>query len=379
LQQRWWHSPRNTIAASLFSHRRSSPGIYVDRGYGAAATFTRELADRTPLSSNYRFEITRVEAGDVYFCVNFGICDAPTINALSGNQKLSPLSISFFNDRTDLPFSPTKGRLLRIEAEHASQLTASDFRYNRVFGEASAYRPFGTRYVLAGRVRGGWVAALKSTARATVGRALEDSIGSRDILHPRKRFYAGGSQSVRGFGENQLGPRVLTIGAKELARAGCDTSSVTTLRNCNLAFRGDTLRDSDFVPRPLGGTTLVEASVELRVKVWKQFTGAVFLDGAILGEGTLRDASKGTAAITPGFGGRYRSPVGPIRVDLGLNPRLFGAGLRERLQVISEAADSTGQHRLVQLGTRVYPQQRSTGLRRITDNVVLHLSIGEAF
>ena len=29
--------------------------------------------------------------------------------------------------------------------------------------------------------------------------------GSDELLHPRKRFYAGGARSVRGFGEGQLG------------------------------------------------------------------------------------------------------------------------------------------------------------------------------
>jgi outer membrane protein assembly factor BamA len=41
-------------------------------------------------------------------------------------------------------------------------------------------------------------------------RPLTGLIGDA-VLHPSKRFYAGGSQSVRGFGENQLGPRILTL------------------------------------------------------------------------------------------------------------------------------------------------------------------------
>src|SRR6185295_1689783 len=97
------------------------------------------LANRVPLSAQYRFEQTRVEAGDVYFCVNYGVCDNATINALRGQQRLSPIAFALYINRTDIPFSPTRGVLARAEIEHASKYTASDFRYNRVSAEASAY------------------------------------------------------------------------------------------------------------------------------------------------------------------------------------------------------------------------------------------------
>ena len=106
VRQRWFQSPRNTIGGGVFTHRRSSPNVFVDRGYGANATFTRELAERTPLSATYRFEIARVEAGDVYFCVNYGVCDDPTIDALRGQQRLSPVALTMSMDRTDAPSRP---------------------------------------------------------------------------------------------------------------------------------------------------------------------------------------------------------------------------------------------------------------------------------
>jgi outer membrane protein insertion porin family/translocation and assembly module TamA len=389
VRQRWFQSPRNTIGAGIFTHRRSSPGVFVDRGYGANATITRELLERTPLSATYRFEIARVQAGDVYFCVNYGVCDDPTIDALRGQQRLSPLAFTLSMDRTDAPFSPTRGILARAEAEHASAYTTSDFRYNRAFADVAMYRqvPF-RNAVAAGHVRAGWVSALAST-----GQAVGAVGGEADILHPRKRFYAGGAQSVRGFGENQLGPRVLTVSPRALEAAGCDVSSVAGLRACDLSFRenpngeGVLLSDNAFQSRPLGGTTLLEGSIELRVPVWGPIVGALFLDGAILGESSLRGITKGTGAITPGFGVRYLSPVGPIRVDLGIRPTL-----QEALPVITQITDSTGRNMLVELsptsscredttGCRTYPSPdaKPSFLTRITNRLTLHLSIGEAF
>ena len=76
--------------------------------------------------------------------------------------------------------------------------------------------------MLAGHIRGGWVKAMSSSSTESVD-------GLSDILHPRKRFYAGGANSVRGYGENQLGPRILTIDpAKLITGAGCTTANIAS-------------------------------------------------------------------------------------------------------------------------------------------------------
>src|ERR1700674_392655 len=142
LREPWFGSPHNELALSLFSHRRSAPGIYIDYGYGTSLTFTRDLAERAPASLNYRFEISKVDAGDVYFCINYGVCDLPTLEALRGNQKLSPFAITSTIDRTNDPFSPTTGFRANGSVEHASSFTISDFRYNRATVDGAAFMPW---------------------------------------------------------------------------------------------------------------------------------------------------------------------------------------------------------------------------------------------
>ena len=371
LQQPWFGSARNALALSVFTHRRSAPGIYVDRGYGSSATFTREVALRAPASLNYRFEVTTVEAGDVYFCVNFGVCDRPTLDALRGHQRISPLTLTGNIDRTNDPFSPNRGYRGRTALEHASGFTASDYRYNRAVAEAAAFFQVRRRGVLGGHVRLGWVKGVAST-----GEALGGLVGEQ-VLHPRTRFFAGGAQSVRGFGENQLGPRVLTISAAQL-RSGtlgpektpaCPEATPITDCDPNVAA----YNDKDFQPRPLGGNTVAEASVELRFPLWKQLSGAAFIDAGVVTQNIDRSLPGSRAAITPGFGVRYRSPVGPIRVDIGINP-----GRSERLPVISEEIVD-GERRLVRLNTRREYSISRGGFMGILDRMVLHLSIGEAF
>ena len=375
--QPWFQSPRNTLGLSAFTHRRSMPAIFVEKGFGASATFTRMQASRAPLSLTYRFELTRVEASDVYFCENFGICSPSDIVALRALQKLSPLALSFVTDRGDDPLDPRRGYFARADVEHASAFTMSDYRYNRVSGEYRRYKAFGRRAVLAWRARGGWVRALGSASEALIG----DVSTTNSILHPRKRFYAGGAQSVRGYGENQLGPRVLTVDPGKLLNAPNDTTPALCTQaellagDCDEASR---LPSSDFEPRPVGGSTLLEGSVEYRFPLWRSLDMAVFLDGAVVGEGDVSTLTRGTAAITPGFGFRYATPVGPIRVDLGIKPRLA-----ENLPIVTEVIDENGVRRIVPLQQKkAYDPLESSNaftFRQILNRLTLHLSIGQAF
>jgi len=366
MRQPWFGSPHNEIALGLFTHRHSAPGIYVDRGYGTSATFTRELTDRAPASLNYRFEISRVDAGDVYFCINYGVCDLPTLGALRHQQRLSPLSLSASIDHTNDPFSPNRGFRANFGAEHASAFTFSDFRYNRATADGAAFKQVRKRGAVGAHIRVGWVNALQSTSQAV---GVSGSIGE-SILHPRKRFYAGGSHSVRGFGENQLGPRVLTIPASVLrthdsANVACASGADITSCDPN----APRLATRDFQPRPLGGNLVVEGSVETRFPVWGAVSGAVFVDGGMVRQRTNRDLPRQRAAITPGFGVRYASPVGPIRADIGINP-----GTVESLPVVTESVVN-GQTTLVTLAKRrVYSPGKG-----LLSRMVLHLSIGEAF
>ncbi|MDO8501530.1 MAG: BamA/TamA family outer membrane protein [Gemmatimonadaceae bacterium] len=361
----WFGSRANELALGVFAHRRSAPGIYVDRGFGTSVTFTRELVERAPASINYRFEMSRVDAGDVYFCVNYGICDQPTLGALHARQRLSPLTLTGNINRSNDPFSPSRGYRGTISTEHASAFTLSNFRYNRAEGDGAIYHPMRSRGALAGHLHLGWVNPLASTASAV---GVE---GDGDVLHPRKRFYAGGSRSVRGYGENQLGPRVLTIPASKLREHDPNCGPAADITSCDPNAEG--LKRTDFDPRPLGGNVIVEGSAEFRFPVWNQLFGAVFVDAGYVAQRTNPGLPLSKSAITPGFGGRYRSPVGPIRVDIGINP-----GLGDELPVVTEGVVD-GETKLVTLAERRRFTPVRGGFRGAFDRMTLHLSIGEAF
>lgn len=371
LQQPGFRAAENTVGAGVFAHRRLVPGVAVDQGFGADVSFTRLLRERSPTSLTYRVEVTEVQAGELYFCVNYGLCDLPTIEAVRRPQRLSPLAVGFHTNRSDDPMDPVRGWRTRLDVEHASDLTWSQFHYHRVSGSWAQYFPthLGKR-VLGVRIRGGWVRPLGGTAEA-----LGLDMFEGEILHPRKRFYAGGAGSVRGYGENQLGPRILTAdpdvltdpdGAAcspgELADGSCDPNLAPV---------------DAFQPRPLGGTSVLEANVEYRFHVWRELSGVVFVDGAIVGGREEARIGSSVWAITPGFGARYATAVGPVRVDLGFRPRIT-----EDLPVVTEAMDEEGVRRIVRLETerRWDPLEDTDGfLGQLLGRLRLHVSIGQAF
>ena len=361
LTQPWIAGPRTSASLTLFGGRRSLPGVVVDEDVGAALGLVHELAIKTPIGIHYRLESTRVRGGAIYFCAGYGICDEPTIAVLSERQRLAPIAVSGWIDRADDLEAPTRGYTAVLDAEHASSATGSTLEHERVAADAAYYRAFGRSdatsdafpKVLALHGRAGWVQP-------------------HGILHPRARFYAGGMQSVRGFAENELGPQVLQVRRESLIGAGC-----TDVTIANGSCDPSSIPSSEFFTRPTGGSSVVEGSVELRIPFGSKLGAVAFLDGAYVGTSGLESRAAGRGAITPGGGLRYRSPLGVLRLDLGIRP----VGARS-LPVVAAVIDASGNERLVRLATEksYSPIEPDPGaLRSLARRLVVHFAMGQAF
>jgi outer membrane protein assembly factor BamA len=233
--------------------------------------------------------------------------------------------------------------------------------------------------VIATRMRPGWARAL-GEPRPGLG------------LHPQKRFFGGGPNSVRGFAQFRMGPKLLTVNAATVLAA--DSVAPCTAQQINSATCdvNDFIdrREADFDVRPVGGAAILEGNAELRVPFFFDKVRAVaFVDfGHVWRE--AEDVNFGDVVLTPGFGFRYFSAIGPVRVDIGYNP-----SPAERLEVVTtkvchqvseelcepiqdgveyESDSLSNTTDLLTLGTVLWHADRSVWRR-----FQLHFSIGQAF
>ncbi|WP_336487605.1 autotransporter assembly complex protein TamA [Methylobacterium nigriterrae] len=172
-----------------------------------------------------------------------------------------PLSVSY--DSTDNLLDPTEGVRLTASATPYPSFLGSDPGIFVAKAQGSTYYALDTdaNYILAGRVGFGSIS----------GAPLAD-------IPANIRFFAGGGGSVRGYPYRTLGPR----GPYNL---------------------------------PIGGRSLLEASLEARIKVTDTIGVVPFLDAGTAFAGSLPDLSE-RIRTAAGLGLRYYTGIGPIRVDL---------------------------------------------------------------
>jgi outer membrane protein assembly factor BamA len=376
LTQPWIFGARTSASVAAFAGRRAVPNVVIDEDYGATVGLVHDLSPRTPVGLDYRMESTRVQGSAVYFCAGYGICDAPTRNALSRQQRLAPVGASAWIDRADDLEVPTSGYTAVVDAEHASSLTGSTFAHNRISAGGSLYHVLGARKIVAGEEVLPKVLALHGRAGFVRPLASDrESLGipgdGEGILHPRARFYAGGMQSVRGFSENELGPEVLQVRRASLLAVGCTDATIASAQCDPSRVPGDQL-----FARPIGGTSVVEGSIEARIPLQRLLGAVVFLDGAYVGTSGVATSAHGRGAVTPGFGFRYRSPLGVLRLDVGIRP--VGA---QTLPVVVAVDDSVGERIVTLAKEKSYSildgsPSRWTSLAR---RLVVHFAMGQAF
>lgn len=391
--QPWFFDALNTLNAGLFIERRSIPGVFVRTALGGSGGFRRLLGNNATLDVGYRPELSKLESaeGNLVFCVNFTACDEEQIDAIAGLNLLAPLTAGFVWDRSNSLFSPNRGWVIRLSGEYAETVTASDFEYARISGDFIDYSAVAPGWILATRFSPGLAVPLRPEDDAEFG------------VHPTRRFYAGGPNSVRGYPQFRLGPKALTLEAKRLiapyvrdgdgdSGAGCTPQQVNA-GTCDATQLAADEPDA-FTVQPLGGNAAFEGSFEMRFPVFRDLLrGVVFFDyGQVWREHT--DMSLRSMVWTPGAGVRYFSPIGPIRIDIGYNPtgaervRVFTT----RLEHCPDPADRTMCEPLedgveydpaLLFDTRVLQAQndvlwnprQDSFLRRLQ----FHFSIGQAF
>jgi outer membrane protein insertion porin family/translocation and assembly module TamA len=302
---------RRSVALGLnvFWDRQSVKDVFVQEAVGIDISLLRAFSANMSVIFAYRPELTKLEAAGVFFCTSVQVCTPEDIASLQEQNWLAPLSVNIALTNTNSVLNPTSGYQVVLNFEHASPLTGSEFQYDRALGEATAYLQAGSGRVFAARIRAGWVSSGSFTFL----------LGPSEVIPPQKRFYSGGANSVRGFAQNQLGPRVLTVDPAALLFpvGGTGVIPCTPDQVMDLSCNANPVRNSTFgTPRPTGGDIVLEGSLEYRMTLGRSVELALFTDfGRIWTEPGAAKVSR--LEISPGLGFRYLSPAGPIRMDVG--------------------------------------------------------------
>jgi outer membrane protein assembly factor BamA len=385
--QPWIFSPRNSFSASVFGERQSLPDVFIREAVGLNLSLTRAIGPRTPLTLSYRPELSRLDAAELLFCTGFLACTAEDIDILGSANRIAPVGINFTRNLANNLLNPTRGYSVVVDLEHAAPWTGSHFRYDRVVVEGTKYSEISSVAVWAGRVRGGWIGAGSFSA-------LDRGGNSVDLVHPQKRFYAGGANSVRGFSQSRLGPGVLQVldPLPLLSNRGANCSPETVI---DLSCDASPLGNEGFISRPTGGTRVLEANLELRFGVGRSFEVVTFADvGQVWA--AVESVSLSDLEVTPGVGVRFLSPIGPIRVDLAY--RFRGAQelsvVTTQIRPFDPLVDDPDDPRdgPLSVNGEFIPYVRTNNIALLTPRVLfgessafslrrfqIHLSIGQAF
>ena len=258
----WLFETRFALRSRLYSAARDEFG-YSKNEVGGRVDLTRKLMPHLELGvfvEDATVKITNIPSQ---------LLAAPELVGPT-DYNLTSLGVTQLTDYRDNPINPTRGLVLSSSFDYAMLdgqpgFTRSTFRF-------SYYLPLG-KTLLAFGARAGYIAAIA------------------DAVPIDARFFNGGGTTVRSFAERELGPK-------------------------------------DKGGNPLGGDIYTVLNLELTFPVYQALQGAVFVDA-----GSLKNSdAKATAAETGakdlsgdlryaiGLGLRYKLPIGPLRLDYGVNP-----------------------------------------------------------
>jgi outer membrane protein assembly factor BamA len=222
-------------------------------------------------------------------------------------------------DLRDDKMRPHEGVLLRNDLQVAGLGGAA--RDVRVEPEVRGYLPIGKKVTLASRATVGFLfpmnygAAAKAANGSNPGSANE-AAWTRDVeLIYLRGFFSGGPSSNRGYPLYGVGPH----GSVPFFNPGLQAQALAA--SC---VPGSSTYDALRCAVPLGGLSLWEASIELRFPIYEPLGGATFCDASDVSPDTF-NIRLDHPHLSCGIGLRYDTPIGPVRLDVGL--RIPGAQL----------------------------------------------------
>ena len=182
----------------------------------------------------------------------------------TGGGHRSAVAVDFSRNTTENLLDARRGYVATLHVEQAGRWLQGAFNYWEATAEGRYYQSVADRVVIAVRARAGSL----------------DAFGDQESNIPFfKRYFLGGATNLRGWGRLEVAP---------LSGAGL----------------------------PIGGSSFLDFSTELRIPIWNKIGGVLFLDGGNVW-GNPFDFNLNDLRYDVGPGLRYETPIGPLRFDLG--------------------------------------------------------------
>ncbi len=229
--------------------------LYNIRRYTFTVGIEKKLS--STVKTDFYYEYSLVNTSDVKPDVILTKEDTGTIG-------ISSVKPGIYYDTRDNPFDPEKGIFAGATFKLATTLLLSESQFGKLEVFGSRFHKLAKGLVLALSVRGG----------------IAYQPGNSPALPLVERFFLGGRSTVRGYDQDTLGPK------------GSDGN-------------------------PTGGNVFVMGSIELRTSLGKGFGIVPFFDMGNVWV-NAKNILLSDMRHTTGLGLRYKTPVGPLRVDYGI-------------------------------------------------------------
>ena len=282
-----------------FADKSQNISTFNSTRYEGAFEVVDTVSPSTTLS--FRYFYRRVRASDIKVALD-------EIPLLSQPTLVGGFAFTWTRERRDNPTDAKHGTFNTVDVSDALRSVGSSASFFRGYFQNSSFHSFGRDFVFARAVRFGAEQNLGNTVEPGDPSCLSSSptgTATCVTIPLPERFFAGGGTSLRGFGLNQAGPRDPTTGfpVGGLALLGF---------NQELRFP----MNLPFVGNRVGGTLFYDA-------------GNVYTDVQHISFAWKPPANNNLSYFshTVGFGVRYPTPVGPVRVDFAyqLNPPQYDA------------------------------------------------------
>jgi outer membrane protein assembly factor BamA len=261
-----------------------------------------------PINVFYRFNYRNVGVSNLKI-------DPLLLPRLAQSVRVGIASFNLVQDRRDDPTDPHKGIYNTLDVGWATRFFGSQTSFVRVLARNATYYRLGEKIILARETQVGVEPAYMVPPNTDLA----------DPIPLPERFYGGGGNTLRGVPENQAGPRDLLTGF------------------------------------PLGGSALFFNNTELRFPLYgANINGVIFEDAGNIFSNwramTFRAAQRNVRDFdymvhAAGFGIRYKTPVGPLRLDLAysINPPKYNGFPGSYVQLVQCSSQGNCQASLQQI------------------------------